>query len=894
MNVTDNLSKVSCGALFRRADLHIHSYGGSYDVKDSDMTPENIIDTALAEGLQVISITDHDSISNVKRAIEYAQGKDILVIPGVELSTINGHLLVYCPSYDLINGFFGKLSLVDDPTSKVGRKICCTGIVEILTIAVNYQGIGIASHIDIDAGFELTMPKYDPSKQLILLCENLLGLEILQASNEIWYSSNDPNVNRRQFFEKRKEKLSEDNGYEIAKVLFSDAHTLSSLGKNASGNKKITRFKMDSLSFNSFRIALLDSGARTRIEDLVPDKVPFFAGINFEGGFLDGQLIKFSKNLTCIIGGRGTGKSSILESLRSCSGNDARGNLVDCEVWPDKITLLYEDTTGRQQILERVKAGNVFNITDIENGITSVLIESYGQGETADTIQHCDKNPGVLIKFLDEFIDMQTLISQDTDLCTKILENQTQIERLSLDVKMIPDIKKAKLNAEQQLNILKSQKAKEIVELEEGLIREKSFREELINNLKQLTDSINNSLSNKTVLNHVLSLDDSKLVVGKTEFLEVKKIIEGYSQEITKTSTVLNSVTKTIRVELIKHLGAWQKKEADVYKRVEEIRKTLELQGIKLDMIFIKKVTKDVNDYNMRLAQLLEKEEELKKKHKERKDLIKERKVLKVKIYQLRQAFALTMNNNLKNTVIDYMVHIKFREGLYSPQLSQVIQKAMNWRQITKAELVSSQMSLYDLLNSIQMKDTRLLENIIDSYGSKVFTASEAQNILDTLDIGENLFKLERCEFEDRAEIKVTKIIDSPDGTKKSLTKDFSKLSLGQQQSILLTILLYSKSNTPLIIDQPEDNLDSEFIYKTLVRNLRRVKEHRQVIIVTHNANIAALGDAELIIPLRSTNTKTSIVDRGSIDSPETRKITCTILEGSEQAFIKRKQIYGI
>src|ERR1700680_4097901 len=82
----------------------------------------------------------------------------------------------------------------------------------------------------------------------------------------------------------------------------------------------------------------------------------------------------------------------------------------------------------------------------------------------------------------------------------------------------------------------------------------------------------------------------------------------------------------------------------------------------------------------------------------------------------------------------------------------------------------------------------------------------------------------------------------------------FSQLSLGQQQSVLLSIHLFSKSNDPLVIDQPEDNLDSEFIYKTCVRSLRKVKETRQVILVTHNANIAVLGDAELIVPLRATN----------------------------------------
>ena len=165
--------------------------------------------------------------------------------------------------------------------------------------------------------------------------------------------------------------------------------------------------------------------------------------------------------------------------------------------------------------------------------------------------------------------------------------------------------------------------------------------------------------------------------------------------------------------------------------------------------------------------------------------------------------------------------------------------------------------------------------------------------IIDELKKQQYKFEIERCIFEDRLEIKVAKTIELPNNKKDVQIKSFAQLSLGQQQSILLTALLYSKDNHPLIIDQPEDNLDSEFIYKTLVKNLRRVKENRQVIIVTHNANIAVLGDAALILPLRSSSDQAIIKDRGSIDTNATKKIACTILEGSEQAFKKRKEIYG-
>jgi ABC-type Mn2+/Zn2+ transport system ATPase subunit len=111
------------------------------------------------------------------------------------------------------------------------------------------------------------------------------------------------------------------------------------------------------------------------------------------------------------------------------------------------------------------------------------------------------------------------------------------------------------------------------------------------------------------------------------------------------------------------------------------------------------------------------------------------------------------------------------------------------------------------------------------------------------------------------AKISVTKRIVEG-GKERFVSRDFSKLSMGQQQSVLLALMLSSDSKAPLIIDQPEDNLDGEVIFHSLVPVLRRAKERRQIIIVTHNANIAVLGDAEQIVALKSTSDKSRVVAR--------------------------------
>src|SRR5262245_20098042 len=90
------------GARFYRTDLHVHSYGASHDMKDAGMTPTAIVDKALSEGLGLLAITDHNDVTNVAAAIAHAHGRDLLVVPGIELSTSQGHLLCYLPTADAL------------------------------------------------------------------------------------------------------------------------------------------------------------------------------------------------------------------------------------------------------------------------------------------------------------------------------------------------------------------------------------------------------------------------------------------------------------------------------------------------------------------------------------------------------------------------------------------------------------------------------------------------------------------------------------------------------------------------------------------------------------------------------------------------------------------------
>ncbi len=890
MTIHDEIAAETNGALFRRADLHIHSFGasGSYDVADKAMTPEAIVDTAVVEQLEVIAIADHNSIGNVERALAHATGKAILVVPAVELSTSQGHLLVYCPTIESLKAFFGKLTITPD------NKVCHQTMPQCLACAATYGGFGIAAHIDLDSGFEKAHPKYDAFKQDILNCKNLLGLEVAHSTNNHWFSHADDDNDRRNCVVVRCKTLGHEEETELARVMASDAHSLNALGRNAQGANKLTRFKMETLTFDSLRIALQDCAARVRLEDLIPLAIPHFVGIKLEGGFLDGQVVHFSRNLSCIIGGRGAGKSTMLESIRLASGNTVNNTLVDSDAWPDSISLVYEDEVGERYHLCRNKMNDVRNLTD-PAGPMQVMIQSYGQGDTAATIQHCDDDPSILLRFLDEFIELEGLPDRDEEVREALLTNQTEIEKLQIEINRIPDLEKAKAIADQQVATLKKQKAGQVVELEQKLANERRFRSQLNTKLSQLLEDMNKSMSNETIDELIEELDSSSLAVGKAQCDEVKKLMVELSKKIDSLSANLRGEVRTYTARIIEELKAWTAEEQKTQAAIEDVRRDLEKQNIRLDMGFIRKVTKDAHDYASMLQEIKRLIPKKDAAYTQRRELNVARRKLKGRMQAIRQAFATMVNKNLAATVVDYKVSLKFHEGVLSKEVEDLIKTAMDWRtaQVPRAALIAANLSPFALADAVRMNKYSVLEGIKDKAGQAVFNRADATRIFAILNEWKNLTALERCAFEDRPEIKVMKPSIQPDGRTRFPVKDFAKLSLGQQQAILLSIMLFSKSSAPLIIDQPEDNLDSEFIYKTVVRSLRSVKEQRQVIIVTHNANIAVLGDAELIIPLRGASEYAVVRDRGSIDNAATKELVCTILEGSRNAFKRRQEVYG-
>ena len=650
---------------------------------------------------------------------------------------------------------------------------------------------------------------------------------------------------------------------------------------------------MPTLTFRSFHIALMSSESRVRLEDEIPVQRPIIKHIKLEGGLLDGVDIELSPNLTCIIGSRGAGKSTLLESIREATGNKSFSKVCESEVWPQNILLDYTDEAGQTQTFQREKNASVVNRSDPDSGITSIPIESYGQGDTASTIQHSEENPQVVINFLDAFLDLKLLEAQDSEYIELLRSNQSEMNKLRINIISLPNAKKALENERRKLKAMEQSKASEIVKLHNALLQERDFRKTLIDDLNKLVKTYRDILGDTNLFDKVAEMSDDRIVVGKEYFFNVQRIINAFSVLVSSKSKELNDALAEKISELKTQLGLWKAKESEIQGQIDDKKQELIQQGIPFDLGKINQISKDIIDYEKKVAKLQDDQKRLVELLKERQELIQERQKNKREITRKHLAFAKKINENLKTSVDDFFVSIKYAESLYSPDFEDTLKTLMGWRtsQVMKSSVIARSIGVYDFVQAIKKKDIGVLK-AIKYQGEQFLRDDEIDNIITTLNDGFKYEDLECLKYDDHPQITVTKFVDES-GVRKNITKRISQLSLGQQQSVLLSILLLSDSDKPLLIDQPEDNLDSEFIFKTIVGNLRKIKEHRQVIIVTHNPNIAVLGDAELIIPLKSTSVHSQIISSGSIDNDDTIKLCCNILEGGDSAFKQRRNIYG-
>jgi hypothetical protein len=243
-------------------------------------------------------------------------------------------------------------------------------------------------------------------------------------------------------------------------------------------------------------------------------------------------------------------------------------------------------------------------------------------------------------------------------------------------------------------------------------------------------------------------------------------------------------------------------------------------------------------------------------------------------IFELRVAETLRINEEFGDIIL-----LAVKRAAYSAAYVQKIVDLIAGSRIRSQDEIARELATHflpnDLLDIIEAGDAPRVATLLDR------DLGQITRVITYLRDHSDLYALEGEYGDDTLEITM---FDN------GIPKRVEQLSKGQRATALLPLILRG-STAPLIVDQPEDDLDNSFIYQTLVKSIRALKSHRQLIFVTHNANIPVLGEADSVIVMEmATPTKALPPRIGSLD--ERKQDILDLLEGGKEAFEQREQRY--
>lgn len=896
-----DLDVVESGALFFRVDLHIHSAGGSSDVKDESMTPRAVLQTAAQRGIALVAITDHNSTASLPQAIsDSVDFQQVSLVIGMEITTSDGHVLVLFPPEKLsaLRRLEGKLDFHVDQQGDLYTHI---RIDQVASLAAQFGGLAIPAHVDRpNTGFYRKATYH--ATEAIIQSPHVLALEIDDLAHRDWYSDADANGEahaRTAMYRSRKELLGPVVGARLSKVTFSDAHRLARIGVAPNGEETLTRVKMDKPSFEAFRTALLDPDARVRIEAGLPANYPRLVAARFSGGFLDGQQINFSSNLTSLIGGRGSGKSTALEAVRwACSAVTASAMERQAN-WPDVVDLAILDRFGQLHWVRRESGSSTGPVehVDGEEVPFDFRIEGYEQDEIARIIRTYDKEPLRMLQFVDQFIDLSGVVAELTEIREELVINWEDEKSVLNAPIALREVRRQLAIVSGQIAAAAQSQAKDALHWRRILHSERTLRRavvirlgEIATKLAELDLSIDlDRLAVSVGFGDLTSMFAADLLVGSKQPTLQSLLIE-LDQALEESLASGQRTVESFRSKIDRVLAIWEQQDQAIQKQIDDVTAELHAKGVQLDYKALNELATKEASLKARSVQFASDVAQLNRLQAKRTEFLERYKTLQDRRFQVRVLRAKQLTQELR-AAADFDVGVDFRRGEQCEDYEQWLRAALNRLFIRgdKIHRFCTQLHPIDLARAVRRSDIKTLTRVTDEAGSPFLaTAQEAEQFVAHL-AQKDLAALDATAAEDRPVLSLTvyredKVIHVP----------FHNLSFGQKSTILLGLLLFSQATDPLVIDQPEDHLDSQFIYSTVVRTLRRIKERRQVVLSTHSANIAILGDAELIVPLMGWKDLGQVVDRGSVDSPSTKRRACNILEGGEAAYRRRGELYGI
>jgi len=867
------------GSEWRKWDLHVHTkadvnYKYSSDTnisskeQNDDEYPKIFITHLYSiDNLGVIALTDHNSANWIDRIIQANENHNpgngrekITILPGVEIETGDGiHLLViFNPDSQLedvktnfrkaswketIEHFLTSIRNIENSSANKTTE-------EILKEAEKWDAICIFAHVTNDKGFF----RISSGDRKTKIYKHPLT-QIFQIPNE--------GISNNGYLNIIEGKNPGYGNKSITKITASDAKSLKDIATNNCW------IKADP-TFEGLKQIIYEPEERVRIQENNPEydfDKPTFSKINIIQPIevFNGEIVKFdktelplNKNLVTIIGGRGTGKSLLLNYIantfkkpilayknndKDIQFNESEHFVIEWQksnaLQPEIITFNAKDKGVLDLIfIEQGKLKNIFDYKILANEIKKVL--------KIDNLQFDENLDKEIKELLDDIKKLKEWFEYKNEKGEKINDRQFNESK--------------KQEAENLLKTITTEDNKKNLEIYTSNVKSVNNCENILsrlreikNNLDKFQDDINNTISN---INSDIQNEIKDISIPKIDFQSQTNAIKIIEEKIT---TIIKD-----------------KKEKN-----NEIKKEFEKQGYKGDLETLlsnaEKYQKNIQEAEVKLKEIEEREKQLNERLQQRNNLADK---LKEEYERQKKEIDNAWNNLLNN---------------FSNEQRKVISKILEKREISiEGEIYFNLKAFNEKLK--EYLDLRTYKNLSEDIGINSkddywnFIKNTLKNFIEGKEKEKTKKELEDLFFNLQERKDYLYVIPKI----KFLNKTLDQLSVGQRGTLYLLLQLATNTfSSPLIFDQPEDDLDNEFITTELVGLFKELKKYRQIIISTHNANLVVTADAEQVI-VANNNNETLTYISGSLENSEIIRSVCRILEGGIDAFRKRERKYNI
>lgn len=880
------------GARFHRCALQVnpHHYAGTFrgqpESGDSGTHARAIVDKAAELEVTVLAVTDHNDVSSVPAFREAAKGRNLHIFPGFELSSREGvHVLCLYPPdspQPQLERYLGELGVTHLGSSTDLSK---AGLDELLRCVREQGGVTIAAHATLEKG--LFQALGGQARGQAWQAEDLLAIQIPGAVEDLPQQFRSIVENRNPDY-----RRAQAAGANLAVAVVNARDVVRP--EDLEDPCATCWIKMSEVGVEGLRQAFLDPDSRIRFNpresQVEAEEHSEIVALAWEGGFLDGAALHLNPNLNVLVGGRGTGKSTVVESVRAVLGLESVGD--DARKTHEsivrhvlksgtKISLLVRACrpARREYRIERTLP-NPPLVRD-EHGEISKLtprdvlprLEVYGQHEISELTKSREKLTRLLDRFLEpddsarrRKIDLRRELEK---VRASLLETREESRRIAERLAALPGL-------EETLERFREAGLEERLKEQSLLVREERVLASIPERLAPFRAGLE-SLKREIPLDRVFlsprALED---LPGKEVLARAGEVLARLEHDLEQVAKQMEEILQQADTELGAVRIDWEKRKQDVQVSYERILR--DLQKSRVDGEEFLRLRRQIEE----LRPLRERQSLLRRIEREQADrrrtIVAEWENLKAEEFRRLVGAARKVSRKLRDRVQVEVTAAGDREPLFRLLREEV---GGPLSKVVEALARVPDLSLPRLTELCGEGAAALAQEFGISPGQAERLAKAPP---------ETLLRMEELDLPPTTTIRLN---TAPTGEIPDWHA-LEELSTGQKATAVLLLLLL-ESDAPLIVDQPEDDLDNRFITEGVVPRMREAKQRRQFLFSTHNANIPVLGDAELIVGLSASGdvARMDPEHMGSIDSRPVRELVEEILEGGKDAFETRRRKYG-